>query len=675
MPRAAVLSLSPLESREVPAAGLFADIRPGVWGSNPVMHGASGDTLYFSANNIYQGTELWATDGTPAGTRLVKDLNPGKPGSGIWGIAAGDGVMYFQQKGEGSPLIVDYKTDGTAAGTVPITHGVSSINAAGGIVGTGWKGELYYYSGTDTPGVWTLSKTDGTTVTRLTTFNDQPLDEGYSGVYPVFPTGPSLPDGGTDRLELTIRLKSGESQVWQTDGTVGGTVVRQSNLRATSVATGDVLLMAGTPVGGGKFAFPSDSSYGQEVSSLWAGDGTGTARTLLRTFDGVVSSAYGWQRNVSAGGQAVFAVYPTDWQAPPTADVGIWVTDGTAAGTVKLNLPADSHVRSSFDGKVVLGVPTADPSVWRVMVYDGRTVTPLPTPAGMKDLKWEFRGIIPADATFPKGAMMLQENATGKAYLTDGTTTALVDTAGLPLSPSSGTPNFYWHDVTASVGFARWDTGPGVYFKGGVYFPCRDPSIPIYGENYRYGTELWKWDLTATATTPTPAPAPAPKVLSTQVNDGSAQRSMVKTLTVKFDAAVTVDPAGVVIYNVAGNTTAFSQQLSTVNGKTTLTITFPNQPGGSIGDGRWTLRINAGAVKNQTGGTAMAANFSFAFTRVYGDTSGDGMYDRDTRTLVKQLLGQTVGSPGYRWDLDVNSDGKIDAADELAAVRNWGKGV
>ena len=80
-------------------------------------------------------------------------------------------------------------------------------------------------------------------------------------------------------------------------------------------------------------------------------------------------------------------------------------------------------------------------------------------------------------------------------------------------------------------------------------------------------------------------------------------------------------------------------------------------------------------MKAVAGGTAMAADHSFVFTRLFGDATGDGVYDRSTRTLVKQLLGQEVGDPGYRWDLDVNSDGKIDAADELAAVRNWGKVV
>ena len=38
--------------------------------------GFRGD-VYFSASTIETGRELWKTDGTRSGTRLVKDLNPG----------------------------------------------------------------------------------------------------------------------------------------------------------------------------------------------------------------------------------------------------------------------------------------------------------------------------------------------------------------------------------------------------------------------------------------------------------------------------------------------------------------------------------------------------------------------------------------------------------------------
>ena len=34
-------------------------------------------TLYIGANDGITGTELWATDSTTAGTKLVKDIKPG----------------------------------------------------------------------------------------------------------------------------------------------------------------------------------------------------------------------------------------------------------------------------------------------------------------------------------------------------------------------------------------------------------------------------------------------------------------------------------------------------------------------------------------------------------------------------------------------------------------------
>jgi ELWxxDGT repeat protein len=41
--------------------------------------------LYFQAGDGTHGRELWRTDGTTAGTALVKDINPG----------AGDGFYCF----------------------------------------------------------------------------------------------------------------------------------------------------------------------------------------------------------------------------------------------------------------------------------------------------------------------------------------------------------------------------------------------------------------------------------------------------------------------------------------------------------------------------------------------------------------------------------------------------
>jgi len=39
--------------------------------------------LYFNANDGVHGRELWATDGTEAGTQLVKDISPGRDSYGV----------------------------------------------------------------------------------------------------------------------------------------------------------------------------------------------------------------------------------------------------------------------------------------------------------------------------------------------------------------------------------------------------------------------------------------------------------------------------------------------------------------------------------------------------------------------------------------------------------------
>ena len=73
-------------------------------------------TLFFRANDGEHGDELWKSDGTAAGTVLVKDINPGGSGT-IDNLTAVDGTLFFTaDDGEhGNEL---WKSDGTEAGTV-----------------------------------------------------------------------------------------------------------------------------------------------------------------------------------------------------------------------------------------------------------------------------------------------------------------------------------------------------------------------------------------------------------------------------------------------------------------------------------------------------------------------------------------------------------------------------
>jgi len=79
------------------AAGthLVKDIRPGANSSTPRGFLAVGDTIYFTADEPGHGRELWKSDGTEAGTVLVADIEPGPLGSEPDGLYVMDRTLYF----------------------------------------------------------------------------------------------------------------------------------------------------------------------------------------------------------------------------------------------------------------------------------------------------------------------------------------------------------------------------------------------------------------------------------------------------------------------------------------------------------------------------------------------------------------------------------------------------
>lgn len=80
---------------------------------------ALGSRLVFSAGEGEpEGEELWVSDGTVTGTRLVKDLLPGPSGSFPRALAAMNGRVFFAADDGGGPGRELWETDGTAAGTL-----------------------------------------------------------------------------------------------------------------------------------------------------------------------------------------------------------------------------------------------------------------------------------------------------------------------------------------------------------------------------------------------------------------------------------------------------------------------------------------------------------------------------------------------------------------------------
>jgi ELWxxDGT repeat protein len=133
-------------------------------GSDPRgLFRAPNGLVYFNACTPEHGCELWRSDGTEAGTQLVKDIRPGAAGSAPFGFGAdANGTLVYFSAEDGSHGRELWRSDGTASGTqlvfdlVPGLDGSfpRSIHPAGGntvvfsAVTNALGRELYRSSGT-----------------------------------------------------------------------------------------------------------------------------------------------------------------------------------------------------------------------------------------------------------------------------------------------------------------------------------------------------------------------------------------------------------------------------------------------------------------------------------------------------------------------------------------------
>ena len=265
-----------------------------------------GGTVYFTARNAAHGRELWASDGTPAGTRMVADLRPGRKSSAPSAMVAYRDRLWF---GTRDAL---WQSDGSAPGT----HQVLTVpgRPSQPIV---VSDRLYFVAPAGSTGV-ALWSSDGTA----------------AGTHVVADTG-SGSDGGSI-TELTafaggLAFVAGDGthgrQLWMTDGTPSGT--RALTDLDTSVYVDQAWEL--TAAGQALYFVPDESVHGSE---LWRSDGTpgGTALVLdlrpgpagaVEDYDGRIRDPH-----LTAFADQVFFL-ASDGIAGPEP----WLSDGTASGT------------------------------------------------------------------------------------------------------------------------------------------------------------------------------------------------------------------------------------------------------------------------------------------------------------------------------------------------------
>jgi ELWxxDGT repeat protein len=332
--------------------------------SNPHDFAVLDGIVYFAAGDGYDsygegpnGTELWRSDGTPAGTYLLKDIYPGPNNANPNGLQVYDGALYFlADDGAHGPGL--WRTDGTATGTERVVAtGVSGRAVGFTRLGSAWLFLFASDYGTD---LWRVGSDGAQSIARL---NASSYLDPYDA---LFVAG--------DHVAFFIALDEQPGiKLWQTDGTSAGTGVIGAAAGIDFSPPSELVTVGDTA-----YFSSSDDTLG---TALWRADENGARPVfvfgpwpdgrapvgLTVAGEGLLflasnSGETGWQLwhsdGTAAGTRAIAAVAGPPWSPQPFIGFAgayyfgalhqLWRTDGTVDGTVLLRAndaaPDDNEV-------------------------------------------------------------------------------------------------------------------------------------------------------------------------------------------------------------------------------------------------------------------------------------------------------------------------------------------
>jgi ELWxxDGT repeat protein len=478
--------------------------------------------LYYAVETPLEGTELWRSDGTATGTRLVQDLVPGRESAYPQALTNMNGDLYFFAA-DAEHKFALWKSQGTAETTVkvkdiavPITSivsfGLFDVQPINGTlffahesrVGNDSSTILWKSDGTEagTEILKTFSSDSGQSYnTELTSLNDQLMfiaDDGVHGRELWTSNGTSagtllvadVREGASSGFEnysdygireprlLTangqLYFVSAERKLWQSNGTSAGTKVvntfANENIELSEVLEDTLYFIKHIP-----------SKPGMEITTdqLWKTDGTvsGTMKLLdapaihRRGYPGN-DFFYGMGGGVAMGGQLYFTV--PRLKNNDLFGSALWTTDGTSAGTKLFYTPPELE---PFNDLEPLGIVQGrelfherDSSFFDGKIYHyDRTTNKFNS----------IRSLAPAETFIPLNGSLLFPAQTLNSidyqlWRTDGTNTGTYQVAPeiqVPVNDSSHTENF-------------------LEVKEEVFFTALEPGF-VYSEP-GYVTTLWK---------------------------------------------------------------------------------------------------------------------------------------------------------------------------------------
>ena len=312
------------------------DDRSGTFKSTLVI---IGDNMFFTAKSTANGDELYVTDGTPEGTKMVMDINPGSGDASPRYLVSLNDKLYFQAD-NGTNGVELWESDGTEAGTKMVADIYAGGESSAPDMLTVLDGKILFRATTvasAADGKKWLHIYDPETQTESLVSDIQARSEGDAII-------PRIQVDNKHKVAYFIGEPVGENQeVFKTDGTPAGTgkimdvtpeALGSSNIQWIYVHDDSVVVWRQkTPR---KYAGADSVNYVQHLSEqIWISGGTAATTRLLSHFD----------KNVDIDGNGVntqFA-FPVSWKGKLyfRADNGVngvelCVSDLTTEGTVQV---------------------------------------------------------------------------------------------------------------------------------------------------------------------------------------------------------------------------------------------------------------------------------------------------------------------------------------------------
>ena len=273
----------------VMSSGVFLNERPYVYKNG----------ILFSGDNQTNSEELWFSDGTPGGTTMIMDIQPGGlPGSPRSFFALGTNVLFSGYNGI-------WTTDGTTIGTSNLSP--YRLASPTGIQFTNINNIVYYSTYSTSIGT-EMARTDGTTGGSFLLKDIWPGSGSSNPSQIIGATGSNLFFVANDGV-------NGE-ELWKSDGTTSGTQIVMDIMSGSGSSGIQIIKYVNNTL----FFLANDGINGSE---LWRSDGTVSGTYLLKDLNPGPGNC-SWYNNPIVLNNKLFFQSPNSF---------IWESDGTISGT------------------------------------------------------------------------------------------------------------------------------------------------------------------------------------------------------------------------------------------------------------------------------------------------------------------------------------------------------